>query len=115
MGWASRTGHHGRPNRAWGWRPSGIRLVCCVNCGEYDGTLKKAFVKEGKQFYVHDMQVQHRANRRCRERFRDRADAEATIAKFRVLAGASGTVDTKGDQAAANGDRGASGDASGGD
>jgi len=109
MGWAARARWNGRPNRAWGERGNGIRVVACVNCGEYIGTLIRAFMQDGRQFYVHDFKSWHLVNKRCRVRFKERVDAEGIIERAKRLEGASRAVDPAGDPSAADG----SGDASG--
>ena len=104
MGWAARISFHGNMKRR---EPTGVRVVCCANCGEYDGTLRRAFVHGGRQYYIHDFINQHRTNRACRVRYKERRDAERTIEAMRKLAGAEAGVDTPSDQQAASGDRNA--------
>lgn len=104
MGWAARKGFTGKPNRAWGARSkTARRVVCCANCGEYVGTLRRAFVRNGIQFYLHDLNANHRANRACRVRFKERDDAIRTIEAMRKLAGDGAGVDSPGDAKAPDG------------
>lgn len=110
MGWAARARWNGRPNRAWGERGNGIRVVACVNCGEYVGTLIRAFMQGGRQFYVHDFKSWHPVNKRCRVRFKERVDAEGIVERAKRLEGASRAVDPESHPEAAVGDRSVDGD-----